>query len=61
MATSEDIRRVIDQQCHRVYTLAYYTLGSHQDAEDAAQEVLTRFWRHAIGSIQSGSRAGWFA
>lgn len=47
MTTSQDIRRVIDQQCHRVYTLAYYTLGSHQDAEDATQEVLTRFWRHA--------------
>ncbi|QDT69471.1 ECF RNA polymerase sigma factor SigE [Planctomycetes bacterium MalM25] len=58
MATPQDIRRVIDQQCHRVYTLAYYTLGSHQDAEDATQEVLTRFWRHA-GRVDPERVEGW--
>ncbi|TWT46748.1 RNA polymerase sigma factor [Botrimarina hoheduenensis] len=47
MASSQAIDRQIDQQRHRVFTLAYYTLGSHQDAEDATQETLLRYWRNA--------------
>lgn len=58
MATSQAIRRVIDQQRHRVYTLAYYTLGSHADAEDATQETLVRFWRSA-DRIEPNRVEGW--
>ena len=58
MATPERIRRVIDQQCHRVYTLAFYTLGSHQDAEDATQEVLVRYWKHA-GRVDAEKVEAW--
>lgn len=58
MATREQIRRTIDAQCHRIYTLAYYTLGSHQDAEDTTQEVLTRYWRHA-STVDPERVEGW--
>jgi len=47
MATSPPIERVIDQHANRVFTLACYTLGSRQDAEDVTQEVLLRYWKHA--------------
>lgn len=47
MATSTTIQRVIDQHADRVFTLACYTLGSRQDAEDVTQEVLLRYWKHA--------------
>lgn len=29
-----------------IYTFAYYWLGNPQDAEDVAQDVLVRLWRH---------------
>ena len=38
---------MIDEQRHRVYTLAYYSLGAREDAEDVAQDVLIRYWKHA--------------
>lgn len=47
MASSSAIQRVIDQHAGRVFTLACYTLGSRQDAEDVTQEVLLRYWKHA--------------
>ncbi len=46
MATFPTIQRVIDQHADRVFTLACYTLGSRQDAEDVTQEVLLRCWKH---------------
>ncbi|MEO0530154.1 MAG: sigma-70 family RNA polymerase sigma factor [Planctomycetota bacterium] len=58
MASQQQIRRTIDAECHRVYTLAFYTLGSHQDAEDATQEVLTRYWQHAA-DVDPDRVQGW--
>ncbi len=58
MATSTAIQRVIDQHSGRVFTLACYTLGSRQDAEDVTQEVLLRYWRHA-DRIDPAKVEGW--
>ena len=37
-------KRIVGQHKDRIYTQAYYLLGSHDDAEDATQEVLLRIW-----------------
>ncbi|MEO1496377.1 MAG: RNA polymerase sigma factor [Planctomycetota bacterium] len=52
------VGRLIEQHRRRVYTLAYYTLGSHADAEDATQLTLVRLWRHA-DRIDPGKAEGW--
>jgi RNA polymerase sigma factor (sigma-70 family) len=31
---------------HRIYSFAYYSLGSREEAEDVTQEVLVRLWQH---------------
>lgn len=31
---------------NRIYTFAYYWLGNREDAEDATQVVLTKWWKH---------------
>jgi RNA polymerase sigma-70 factor (ECF subfamily) len=58
MATCPTIQRVIDQHADRVFTLACYTLGSRQDAEDVTQEVLLRYWKHADG-VDPDKVEGW--
>ncbi|MEW5702356.1 MAG: sigma-70 family RNA polymerase sigma factor [Candidatus Zixiibacteriota bacterium] len=30
----------------RIYSFAYYSLGSREEAEDVTQEVLVRLWQH---------------
>jgi RNA polymerase sigma-70 factor (ECF subfamily) len=53
------IQSVIDQHANRVFTLACYTLGSRQDAEDITQEVLLRYWVHAH-DVDPDRVEGWF-
>lgn len=43
---NRDFRRLAEEHCGRIYTLAFYLLGRREDAEDVAQEVLVRLWRH---------------
>ncbi|UCG53040.1 MAG: sigma-70 family RNA polymerase sigma factor [Candidatus Latescibacterota bacterium] len=42
----KEFRRIVDQHRHRVYTFAFYSLGSHEEAEDVTQEVLIRLWQN---------------
>ena len=37
-------KRIVGQHKDRIYTQAYYFLGSHDEAEDVTQEVLLRIW-----------------
>lgn len=42
----------------RVYSFAYYLTGSREAAEDVAQEVLIRFWKHHR-EIDAERALGW--
>lgn len=37
-------KRIVGQHKDRIYTHAYYVLGSHDEAEDVTQEVLLKIW-----------------
>lgn len=37
---------MVEKCRHRVYSFAYYSLGSRDEAEDVTQEVLIRMWEH---------------
>lgn len=37
-------KRIVGQHKDRIYTQAYYFLGSHDEAEDVTQEVLLKIW-----------------
>jgi len=37
---------MVDQCRNRIYSLAYYSLGSKEEAEDITQEVLIKLWQH---------------
>ena len=37
-------KKIVRQHKDRIYTQAYYFLGSHDEAEDVTQEVLLKIW-----------------
>jgi RNA polymerase sigma factor (sigma-70 family) len=37
---------MVEKCRHRIYSFAYYSLGSRDEAEDVTQEVLIRMWEH---------------
>ena len=37
---------MVERCRHQIYSFAYYSLGSRDEAEDATQEVLIRLWEH---------------
>lgn len=39
-------KKLADQYRHRIYTFAFYSLGEHEEAQDATQDVLIRLWKH---------------
>jgi len=43
---SKRFRKLVERHRHRVYTLACYSLGNVEEAEDVTQEVLVRLWKH---------------
>ncbi len=51
---------LIDEHQDRVYSFAYYLLGSKEEAEDVAQEVLLRLWKN-IESVKFEAAGGWLS
>ncbi len=43
----EPFRKLADTYRHKVYTFAYYSLHSREEAEDVTQEVLVKIWQHS--------------
>ena len=43
----EPFRKLADEYKDKVYTFAYYSLRSREEAEDVTQEVLVKLWQHA--------------
>lgn len=43
---AKPFRKLAEEHRHRIYTFAYYSLRSREDAEDVTQEVLLRLWKH---------------
>jgi len=42
----ERFEAMVDQCRNRIYSLAYYSLGSREEAEDITQDVLVKLWEH---------------
>jgi RNA polymerase sigma-70 factor (ECF subfamily) len=42
----------------KVYTYAFYSLRSHEEAEDVTQEVLVKLWQH-LREVDPGSLDAW--
>ncbi len=40
-------RKLAEEYQDRVYTFAYYSLHSREEAEDVTQEVLVKLWKHS--------------
>ena len=55
---SKTFRKLADEHRHRVYTYAYYSLRSKEDAEDVTQEVLVRLWQHR-STVEPLRLSGW--
>ena len=55
----EAFARIVERYQGMVYTLAYNTLGSHVDAEDAAQEVFLRTYRKLPGFRGASAFSTW--
>jgi RNA polymerase sigma-70 factor (ECF subfamily) len=55
----EAFARLVERYQRMVYTLAYNTLGSHVDAEDAAQEVFLRAYRKLPGFRGASAFSTW--
>jgi RNA polymerase sigma-70 factor (ECF subfamily) len=55
----EAFARIVERYQGMVYTLAFNTLGSHVDAEDAAQEVFLRAYRKLPGFRGASAFSTW--
>jgi RNA polymerase sigma-70 factor (ECF subfamily) len=55
----EAFGRLVERYQGMVYTLAYNALGTHVDAEDAAQEVFVRAWRKLPGFRAASAFSTW--
>jgi RNA polymerase sigma factor (sigma-70 family) len=51
-------RKLVDEYRDRVYTFAYYSLQSREEAEDVTQEVLVRLWQY-VDEVDPGKLTTW--
>jgi RNA polymerase sigma-70 factor (ECF subfamily) len=51
--------RVVCQRGNQVLRVAYRILGNWMDAEDAAQEVFVRLYRHGVNFPNDAAMGGW--
>ena len=42
----QGFRAMVEQCRNRIYNLAYYSLGTREEAEDVTQDVFLRLWEH---------------
>ena len=42
----EAFKKAVEQNKDRIYSMAYYSLGNREEAEDVTQEVLVRLWEN---------------
>ena len=54
----QPFRKLAEEFSDRVYTFAFYSLRSREEAEDVTQEVLVKLWQHAE-NIDPGKRSAW--
>lgn len=54
----DPFRKMAEEYSDRIYTFAYYSLRSREEAEDVTQEVLVKLWRHAE-EIDPGKLTAW--
>jgi len=58
MDSAAEFRKVLDQHKDRIYTQAFYSLRSREDAEDVTQEAFVRLWRN-FQEIDLDRAGGW--
>ena len=51
-------KRVVKQYKDFIYSYAYYSTGTHEDAEDLTQEVLLKIWEN-MDSLRFGLTKSW--
>lgn len=54
----EPFRKLAKEYSDRIYTFAYYSLRSREEAEDVTQEVLVKLWKH-VEEIDPGKLTTW--
>ncbi len=55
-----EFEEAVEAHKNRVFSLAYYILGRHADAEEILQEVLLRLWRHRR-KVEAPRLGAWLA
>jgi len=58
-AVDDSFDRVVCQREDQVLRVAYRILGNWMDAEDAAQEVFVRLYRHGLRFPNDAAMGGW--
>jgi RNA polymerase sigma factor (sigma-70 family) len=51
-------RKLAEEQSERIFTFAYYSLRSREEAEDVTQEVLVKLWQQ-MEAIEPGKLSTW--
>lgn len=55
---STRFEEIVRRHKNWVYTFAYYSLGTKEEAEDATQEVMMRLWNH-VDSLRDETLGAW--
>ena len=60
MAMLDRFSELVEEHQNQVYSFAYYLLGRKEEAEDVAQEVVLKLWKH-IDSVQDEAAGAWLS